>query len=136
MAAELTPLVLVDAVGGALAALAGGVANALGVSATAVTLAAPSEVPPEVVEVLGEVGMRAPSLAPLAEAPRGAHVVFLGIEPAPADLVATERWAIGLLDGVGAALSDDDLPPNFERLSSVRRARDELERRLEVLSRS
>ena len=119
-------IAFVDARGGALSALAAGVAKALGVNATAATTSTPVPLPAEITTVLEEIGMGAPvaAAAPWGEAPReaGATIVFLGAEPPP-ELAGKTTWEIALFGGAG----------ELEQLAHARIARDTVERKLEAM---
>lgn len=107
------PLCFVDAGGGGLAALAAGVAHALGrADAIALTTSKAVSVPPEVAAVLKEIGVELP---PVARLPGGPPDVTENI-----DLAA---WPLFLL-----APEQGEL----ERLSAARIARDRIERRLDA----
>jgi hypothetical protein len=101
----------VDATGGAAAALAAGVARALGRSdARAATVSAAVAVPAEVAVVLGEIGATAPEVALVSN---GEDV---------ADRVDVANWGVTLHQGEG----------ELERLAVARIARDRIARRLEL----
>lgn len=115
-------IAFVDAVGGALSALAVGVAEALGVSAVAATCGAVASAPAAIATVLEEVGMRAPSaeVRELGAVDQEAvEIVFLG-SSAPKELEGAPRLDVALIEG----------PGDLERLSSARIVRDRIERRL------
>ena len=122
-----TPTIaFVDARGGALSALAAGVAKTLGLNATAATTSTPGALPAEIATVLEEIGASAPiaAAAPWSEATReaGEMIVFLGVDPPP-DLAGKPAWEIALYDGSG----------ELERLALARIARDRVERKLEAV---
>jgi hypothetical protein len=119
---------LVDGVGGAFAALAGGVAAHLGVAAKAATFGTP-DVPAVVGEVLAEVGFPSAEVTAIGVIEPGSSVVWLGTQPVPQELGATTIWPVAFADGT-AATYDDELPRDFERLTSIRRMRDALEQRI------
>src|SRR5262245_51558456 len=119
-------LVLVDAAGGALAAIGAGVARALGSeSAVAATTTPPQPIPKEVGDALREVGMKVPSVAAIEEIEIGkADVIFLGAGPAPACLEHLDPWGLSL-DVTPANPADAD----FARLVVARIVRDRIEAR-------
>jgi hypothetical protein len=102
--------IYVDAAGGAVAALAAGVARALGhPEARAATVSAAVAVPAEVAVVLGEIGATAPEV----------NLVSNGEDAA--DRVDVASWGLVLHGGEG----------ELERLALARIARDRIARRLE-----
>ena len=119
-------LCFVDAVGGALAAIAAAVAQALGRDAAAYSTVTPAALPEEVTTVLGEVRMRVPTVGAFSPgAVAGATVIFLGpddAEPVP----GATLWPAALHPAATAPGEDDAL----ERLATARIVRDRLERRL------
>lgn len=122
------PLVFVDAVGGSLAAIAAGVARALGYEGAVATTTTPGPLPKEVTAALMEVGMRVPAVAPSSEARSpGATVITVG-EGAALD--GDERWPGALYTPTEGATSPDDFA--LERMSTARIFRDGVERRLEA----
>ena len=124
-------LVFVDAVGGALSALAAGAARAAGVEgAFAATAAPPRALPQEVSDALKEVGVRVPVVTALADLDLdGATVVCVGNVQGVES--ATCSWPAALYSPKGGATSSDGF--NLERRSTARVVRDELERRVEAL---
>lgn len=99
----------VDARGGALAALAAGIARAHGeAGAIAATRSPSASVPPEVRVVLEEIGASLPEVALDASVDRASQRVDVG------------GWEVFLHDGEG----------ELERLSAARIARDKIERRI------
>jgi hypothetical protein len=100
----------VDACGGALAALAAGVARAAGPTEdyVAATTSAAVAVPPEIGAVLAEIGAAAPPVVLESALPTGVERVDVG------------TWGLVLHDGEG----------DLERMALARIARDRIERRL------
>ena len=98
----------IDASGGALAALAAGVARSLGAAqSSAATSSSSVEVPSEIATVLAEIGVEQP-------------VVELAARGAAPHRVDVTPWGLALYDGDG----------DLERLAAARIARDRIERRL------
>lgn len=121
-------LVFVDAAGGSLAAMAAGVARALGYEGAVASTTTPGPLPKEVTEALMEVGMRVPAVTPLSELSRaGATVIALGEGDA---IEGDERWPGALYVPREGASSADDFA--LERMSTARIFRDTVERRLEA----
>ncbi|HEY4120427.1 MAG TPA: hypothetical protein VGM56_21325 [Byssovorax sp.] len=107
-------LVFVDAHGGALAALAAGVARSLGHEARAETTTAEVPWPPEVADVLAEIGAAPVDVTPHTAPAAGVETIRIGHasgEKSP----TIDAW---LYDGEG----------ELERLSAARIARDRVER--------
>jgi hypothetical protein len=107
-----TRLIFVDAVGGALSAMAAAVARSLGrADVVAGTSAALAAIPAEVTQALSEIG--------LAPAP----VVHIDAKDREGESiqVVDETWGARLHPGEG----------DLERLSNARIARDRIERRVE-----
>ena len=103
----------VDAHGGALAALAAGVARATGAplpmgEALAATTSKSVAVPPEIGAVLAEIGASAPPVVLASDLPAGVERIDVG------------AWGLVLHEGEG----------DLERLAVARIARDRIERRL------
>jgi hypothetical protein len=125
-ARERPPTCFVDAHGGALAALAAGVARSIGhhggdphtpgpagapgpmAEALAATTSQAVALPPEVPAVLAEIGASAPPVVLASALPPGVARIDL------------DTWGLLLLDGQG----------DLERLAVARIARDRIERRL------
>ena len=111
---KASPLCYVDTQGGALAALAAGVARALGKGdVVAATMSPAVAVPPEVRQVLDEIGASTPEVVLASTVPPAAERVELGHEGSEPALV--------LYQGEG----------ELERLTLARIARDRIERRLD-----
>jgi hypothetical protein len=103
-------LSFVDASGGALAALAAGVARSLGrADASAATTSSCATVPDEIGSVLAEVGASLPSVARVDAA-------------SPGQRIDVSSWGLVLFEGNG----------QLERLALARIARDTITRRLEL----
>ncbi len=126
-------LVFVDANGGALAALAAGVARSLGrAGARALTTSAAVKVPREIDTVLDEIGASAPPVERAADRADGADAV---------ERVDLGSWGLVLFEGDGEPerlalerLAPERLAPErlaLERLALARIARDRIARRLE-----
>jgi len=118
------PLLFVDGEGGALAALAAGLAQGNGKNdAQAATIGELSAVPADITTVLAEIGMTAANVAAFDIAKAEGHdVVWLG-ETAPPKPLERAR-----------AITCNLLPPDAEelgRLATARIARDRIERFLE-----
>lgn len=118
-------LVFLDDAGGALSALAGAIARALGQPAIATTTGSVRPLPPEIPAVLAEVGYGAPASVETYDP--GAHtgrVVHLG--PA-APKGGAEHWPVQLYDGPPETdFGDADL----ERNAWARTSRDRIEKAL------
>jgi hypothetical protein len=108
-------LVFVDAHGGALAALAAGVARSLGHDARAETTSAEVPWPPEVADVLAEIGAAPVDVTPHATAAAGVETLTIGDARSGPKPPAIDAW---LFEGEG----------ELERLSAARIARDRVER--------
>lgn len=121
-------LVFVDAAGGALSAIAAGVARSLGFDDAGATSGAPGPLPKEVTDALAEVGMRVPAVSPLADVDlASATLIAVGDGPPQG---ASERWPGRLYAPASGAVSADDFA--LERMSTARMIRDDIERRLEA----
>ena len=116
-------LLFVDAEGGALASLAAGVARSLGHDARAETTIAEVPWPPEVADVLAEIGASPVDVTPHATPAAGVETLTIGEAAAGKRPPSIDAW---LYAGEG----------ELERLSAARIARDRVERFVAKLARS
>ena len=126
-------LLLVDGVGGALAAIGAGVARWRGhVDAGAAPTTAPAALPDEVAAALSEIGIAVPEVVAFSGASGDASVITLG-RTAPRIEGATAWAELSLY--VPPAVAHAGIVPgddSVERMSAARIVRDRLERLLEA----
>lgn len=118
-----SPLCFVDAQGGSLSRLGAAIAHALGrTDAIATTRGEVSDLSEDVITVLDEVGMNAPSASPFDDRLTSNHtIVWLGEAQSP--IANAHSWNASLL-GANA--------PVFDRLVIARLLRDRIERQIKA----